>query len=80
VAKIDWPDDIEDLLSQLDPQEVSLIFEKTRILRQFPRLYAIRQKGRFRRHRRVLVGRWMVYSQVVDDTVYVRGLWPAQIP
>jgi hypothetical protein len=80
VAKIDWPDYIEDLLSQLDPQEVSLIFEKTRILRQFPRLYAIRQKGRFRRHRRVLAGRWMVYSQVVDDTVYVRGLWPAQIP
>jgi hypothetical protein len=80
VAKIDWPDFIEGLLDELDPQEVKLIFEKTRILRQFPRLYPIRTKGRFRRHRRVLAGRWMVYYKVVDDIVYIRGLWPAQIP
>jgi hypothetical protein len=80
VAKIDWPDFIEDLLDELDPQEVKLIFEKTRILRQFPRLYPVRTKGRFRRHRRVLAGRWMVYYKVVDDIVYIRGLWPAQIP
>jgi hypothetical protein len=80
VVKIDWPVYIEDLLNELDPQEVALIFEKTRILRQFPRLYPIRQKGRFRRHRRVLAGRWMVYYKVVDDTVYIRGLSPAQIP
>ena len=80
MAKIVWPDYIEDLLDELDPREVSLIFEKTRILRRFPRLYPVRPKGRFRRHRWVLAGRWIVYYKVVDDTVYIRGLLPAQIP
>jgi hypothetical protein len=80
VAKIDWPDYIIELLDELDPHEVSLIFEKTRILRQFPRLYPIRPKGRFRRHRWVLAGRWLVFYKVVGEAVYIRGLWPAQIP
>ena len=80
MAKIDWPDYIVELLDELDPQEVSLIFERTRILRQFPRLYPVRPKGRSRRHRWVLAGRWIVYYKVVDETVYIRGLWPAQMP
>jgi hypothetical protein len=80
VAKIEWPDYIVDLLDELEPHEVSLIFEKTRILRRFPRLYPVRPKGRFRRHRWVLAGRWIVYYKVVDETVHIRGLWPAQIP
>ena len=80
MARIDWPDYIEDLLNELDPQEVSLIFEKTRILRQFPRLYPIRQKGRFRRHRWLRAGNWLDFYPVSDDIVYIRALWPAQIP
>lgn len=80
MAKIIWPDYVEDLLNELDPQEVSLILEKTRILRRFPRLFPVRIKGRFRRHRWVLAGRWMVFYRVVDHTVYIRGIWPAQIP
>lgn len=80
MARIEWPDYIEDLLDELDPQEVALILEKTRILKRFPRLFPIRIKGRFRRHRWVLAGRWMVFYKVVDDTVYIRGIWPAQIP
>ena len=79
MAKIHWPGYIENLLNELEPQEVSLIFEKTRILRQFPRLYSLRSTGRFRRHRRVLAGRWMVYYKAVDDAVYIRGLWASQI-
>jgi hypothetical protein len=80
VAKIIWLDYVEGLLNELDPREVTLILEKTRILRRFPRLYPVRMKGRFRRHRWLLAGRWMVFYRVVDDTVYIRGLWPAQIP
>jgi hypothetical protein len=80
VAKIVWPDYIEELLDELDPKEVNLILEKTRVLRRFPRLYSIRAKGRFRRHRRILAGRWMIYYKVVGDTVYIRALWPAVIP
>lgn len=80
MARIEWPDYVEDLLNDLDPQEAELILEKTRILRRFPRLYEIRTSGRFRRHRRVIVGRWIVYYKVIDNTVYIRGIWPAQIP
>ena len=80
MARIEWPGYIEDLLNDLDPQEAALILEKTRILRKFPRLYQIRTKGRFRRHRRVIAGRWSVYCKVVGDTVYIRGIWLTQIP
>jgi hypothetical protein len=79
VAKIRWPDYIADLLDELDPAEVSSIFEKTRILRRFPRLYAVRATGIFRRHRRLLAGNWAVYYRVVDETVYIRAIWAAVI-
>jgi plasmid stabilization system protein ParE len=80
MAKIHWPDYIEALLDEIDAHDVALIFEKTRILRQFPRLYAVRTTGRFRRHRRLTAGNWAVYYRVVDDTVHIRAIWPAVIP
>ncbi len=43
-------------------------------------MYTVCGKGRFRRHRRFLVGDWLVYYRVVGNTVYIRGLWPARIP
>jgi len=39
-----------------------------------------RDRRVFRRHRWFLAGNWLVYYRVVDDTVYIRGLWPARIP
>lgn len=80
MARIIWPPYVLDLIADLSPHESALIFEKTKILKRFPRLYPVRTKGRFRRHRWVLAGRWMVFYKVVDNTVYIRGLWPAQIP
>jgi len=67
-------------LEELPLRDAELVAEKTKFLARFPRMYPIRPKGRFRRHRWVLAGRWIVYYRVVDETVHIRGLWPAQIP
>jgi len=79
VASIVWPKYVLDLLDELPQREADLIVEKVKPLARFSRMYPIRPKGRFRRHRWLLAGRWIVFYRVVDETVYVRGLWPAQI-
>jgi hypothetical protein len=28
----------------------------------------------------MIAGNWAVFYRVVDDTVYIRALWPARIP
>jgi len=44
-------------------------------------MYPVRTKGRrFRRHRWFNVGDWLIYYWVVDNSVYIRGLWPVRIP
>ena len=44
-------------------------------------MYPVRFKGRrFRRHRWFQAGNWLVYYRVVEDTIYIRGIWPARIP
>jgi plasmid stabilization system protein ParE len=80
VAKVVWSNYVRDLVEELPPREAELIAEKVKPLSHFPRMYPIRQKGRFRRHRWLLAGRWIVFYRVVDEIVYVRGIWPAQIP
>jgi hypothetical protein len=80
VAKVVWPSYVLELLRELPTHDSDLIVEKTRALKQFPRMYPVRMKGRFRRHRWLLAGRWIVYYRVADGIVYVRALWPAQIP
>ncbi len=80
MAKIVWAGYLHGILEELPPRDVELIEEKTRQLARFPRMYPIRPKGRFRRHRWLLAGRWIVFYRVVDETVHIRGLWPAQIP
>lgn len=80
MARVIWSPYVLDVIAELSPRESALIFEKTLILKRFPRLYPVRIKGRFRRHRQVLAGRWLVFYRVVDDTVYIRGIWPAQLP
>ena len=80
MAHIVWSKYVLELTDELPLRDAELIFEKTKSLGRFPRMYPIRPKGRFRRHRWLLAGRWIVYYRVVDETVYIRGLWPAQIP
>jgi len=43
-------------------------------------MYAMQFKGRFRRHRKFVAGNWAVYYRVVENIVYIRGLWPARVP
>jgi hypothetical protein len=80
VARIVWPKYVLELLDELPLRDAELIVEKTKVLIRFPRLYPVRPKGRFRRHRWLLAGRWIVYYRVADETVFIRALWPAQIP
>jgi mRNA-degrading endonuclease RelE of RelBE toxin-antitoxin system len=76
-----WADPVRDLVFDLSPKEQQLIFEKIDLLVRFPQMYPLRQKGkRFRRHRWFLAGDWLVYYRFVSGVVYIRGLWPAQIP
>jgi hypothetical protein len=56
------------------------IARQRRLLARFPCMYQIIGGGRFRRHRRFLAGDWLIYYCVVENTVYIRGLWPARIP
>ena len=80
MAKILWPKYVLELLDELPQRDADLIVEKAKALKRFPRMYPIRPKGRFRRHRWLLAGQWIVYYRVVDETVYIRAVWPAQIP
>ena len=80
MAKIIWPKYLLELLDELPPKDADLIIEKAKQLGRFPRMYPVRSKGRFRRHRWLLAGRWIVYYRFVDEIVYIRALWPAQIP
>ena len=80
MAHLVWAKHVLDLMAELPPRESDLIFERARVLERFPRIYPVRSTGRFRRYRKLLAGHWMIYYRVVDDTVYIRVLWPAVIP
>ena len=80
MANLVWPKHVLDLMAELPPDLSELIFSRAHVLWRFPRLYQVHSTGRFRRHRLLLAENWMVYYRVVDDTVYIRGIWPAQIP
>jgi mRNA-degrading endonuclease RelE of RelBE toxin-antitoxin system len=80
VTQVVWLEPVADALRELPLGHQELILRKTQLLRRFPRMYRKIGKGRFRNHRRFLAGDWVVYYRVVEDVVYIRGLWPARIP
>ncbi len=76
-----WTRTAWELFEELPDRDREQILEKIRALSFFPHMYPVRSKGRrFRRHRWFNAGNWLVYYRVVDNTVYIRGLWPARIP
>ena len=80
MPRIVFADYLFDLLNELSLSDLEIIEEKITPLARFPRMYPMRQKGRFRRHRWVRAGNWILYYKVVDETVYIRNIWPARIP
>jgi hypothetical protein len=80
VAEIVWPQAVVDAMLDLPGKEFDLIVRKAENLRRFPKMYPLRSKGRFRRCRWFLAGRWIVYYQVSEGTVYMRAVWPARMP
>ena len=80
MAEVVWPQTVLDALIEMPERDRRLILEKADRLQQYPRLYPVRAKGRFRNHRWFLAGDWIVYYRVIRETVNVKGLWPARIP
>ena len=80
MAEVLWPESVLQVLMELPDREREIILQKVSLLEEFPRMYPVRMTGRFRSHRWFLAQNWIVYYRVSDDTVYIRGLWPARIP
>jgi plasmid stabilization system protein ParE len=80
MGRVYWPDAVLDLLADLRDKERDLIFEKTERLAEFPRMYPMRSKGRFRNHRWCVAANWIVYYRTDGPDVYIRAIWPARIP
>jgi len=81
MTRIVWADPVRDLVYELPEADQNVIFDHLDNLARFPHMYPVRFKGRrFRRHRWFLAGNWLVYYRVVEDTIYIRGIWPARIP
>ena len=76
-----WTRTAWELFEELPDRDREEILEKLLALSLFPHMYPVRRKGRrFRRHRWFNAGDWLGYYRVVDNSVYIRGLWPARIP
>ena len=80
MAEVVWPESVLKILEALPFREAELILKKADGLERFPRMYPVRGKGRFRRHRWFLAGNRLVYYRYAGGTVYIRGIWPARIP
>jgi hypothetical protein len=79
--KVVWTSSVGELFLALPNQDRDGILERLDLVELFPYMYPVRtQSKRFRRHRWFCAGEWLVYYRVVDNIVYVRGLWPARIP
>jgi mRNA-degrading endonuclease RelE of RelBE toxin-antitoxin system len=76
-----WAPKVQELLLTLPEREGLEILERLEMVAMFPQMYQVRARNRrYRRHRRFRSGKWHVFYKVVDNVVYVRGLWPARIP
>ncbi len=80
MAEVLWPERVLEVLLELPEREREIILRKVSLLEEYPRMFPVRMKGRFRSHRWLLAHNRIVYYRVSDDTVYIRGLWPARIP
>jgi hypothetical protein len=79
--KIVWAASVWEVFDELPETERNEILEHLKYVKRFPQVYPVRTWGsRFRRQRWLLAGNWLVYYRVVENTVYIRGLWPARIP
>jgi len=78
MAEIVWTQTIVDATLELPGEDFGVIVRKAEMLRRFPEMYPIRGRGRFRRCRWFLAGKWIVYYQVAAGKVFMRAVWPAR--
>jgi hypothetical protein len=80
MAEIVWPQSLIDLVLEMPDRDRHRIFRKVSFLEQFPEMYPVRTTGPFRGHRCLIAGSWLVYYKVVEETVYLRAVWPSRLP
>jgi hypothetical protein len=78
MAEIVWPQTVIDAMLELPEKDFGVIIRKAGMLRRFPEMYPIRGRGRFRRCRWFLAGKWIVYYQFAGAKVFMRAVWPAR--
>ncbi len=78
MAEIVWPQTVVDAMLELPEEDFGVIIRKAEMLRRFPEMYPIRGRGRFRRCRWFLAGKWIVYYQFAAEKVVMRAVWPAR--
>jgi hypothetical protein len=78
-ATVVIPPQVQAVIEELPLREQADLIRKLEYLEHFPRMYQVRRKGRFPRHRRFIIGQWLAYYRVVENTVFIRGLWPARM-
>jgi mRNA-degrading endonuclease RelE of RelBE toxin-antitoxin system len=79
--RVVWSGSVGELFLELPDRDREDILERLELVDRFPQMYPVRTRSRrFRRHRRFRAGNWHVFYKVVDNVVYIRGLWPARIP
>jgi hypothetical protein len=80
MAEVVWPQSLIDHLLEMPERERAQILDKTRVLENFPEMYAVRPTGPFRGHRCFIAGQWIVYYRVIENAVYLRAIVPARTP
>ena len=78
MAEIVWPQSVVDAMLELPEEDFGVIVRKAEMLRRFPEMYPIRGRGRFRRCRWFLAGKWIVYYQFAEEKVFMRAVSPAR--
>ena len=78
MAEIVWPQTVVDAVLELPEEDFDVIIRKSEMLRRFPEMYPVRGRGRFRRCRWFLAGKWIVYYQFAGEKVLMRAVWPAR--
>lgn len=72
--KISWTDTALRHLARVPPAIGEDILRRVRIMTEYPLMYPERRRGRYRGYRWFPVGAWLVFYQVEQDRIIIRGI------
>jgi len=78
VRGLHWTNEAVAALASLTDRQRRIALERVDLVRQFPAMYPVRQRGRFSGLRYfVLQRRWIVYYRLEDERLTIIALVPA---